>query len=284
MKDCDRMPQPAWQLRSPPRGGPGAAQADAGPRAHGGGQADFGRTVLRSASYALDTGGGDSAAVTLDEGGATKDGEPQPAQAAKPSCGEAITWTPKSPVPTDIIANSAVEFAARIDAALSGDPHTQASYAFNSDIQNGKMVSVNMTVETSIIRPRWSGGRCSAAEQTLIKRVETFIQEHEQRHRDITRAVAQQAVCDAKGKPLAQAKAVLKKAICDTEPTQQEALDNKEGRLTWVKDSTGAVVDFGSAGEKHDYHQKGCDPFGAAPEQPKAQQSSATPGEGDAAT
>jgi len=81
--------------------------------------------------------------------------------------------------------------------------------------------------------------------------------------------VLQKAVCDAKGKPVPQAKAILKKAICDTEPTKQEALDNKEGKLTWVKDASGAVTDFAAAGEAHNYHDPDCDPFGDRPA-PKA--------------
>jgi len=225
---------------------------------------DFTSVRLRQPSYSLDVESPDTGATELEEGGAKGGGTQGGASKSTPSCGETVTWVPNSPVPTDITADSAVEFAGKIDSALAGNPHTNASFSFNSDIQAGKMVAVNMTLESSIIRPRWSGGRATATEQALIKRVETFIKEHEERHRDISRDVGQTAVCDAKGKAVAQATAVLKKAICDTEPTKQEELDNKEGKLTWVKDSTGAVTDFASAAEKHDYHVKGCDPFGTA--------------------
>ena len=271
--DFDLLPVRNAALPESPRV-PVQATRVAAPRPSGLAHAGFAATPLRSASYALDveTPGTDRAQAR-DEGGDVDAGAPAPAPAAAtPTCGESISWTPSSPVPIDILADSAVEFAGKIDQALGGNPHTSSSFSFTSDIQNNKMAAVNMTVETSIIRPRWSGGRPTPTEQALIKRVETFIKEHEERHRDITRSVAQQAVCDAKGKDLASAKAVLKKAICETDPTRQEALDNKEGKLTWVKDSTGAVTDFAPSGEKHDYHVNGCDPFGSAPPPADGQQ------------
>ena len=241
-------------------------------------RADFGGTKLRTASYALALDAvADTEPTRLNENGASPDGGPSSptpgAAKATPACGETITWSPNSPVPIDIRADSAVDFANQIDQALGGNPHTDAAYSFNSDIQNGKMTAVNMTVETSIIRPRYAGGRASTAEQALIKRVETFIKEHEERHRDIARTVAQQAVCDAKGKAVGSAKAIIKKAVCDTEPTQQEALDKSEGKLSWTKDSTGAVIDFKPTGETHNYHIQGCDPFSS--------KAAATPADGD---
>ena len=249
------------------------ARADASLRA------DFGATKLRTAAYALtsETAEQTAAPTLLNEKGANPDARPSSpapgAAKAAATCGETITWSPNSPVPIDIRADSAVDFANQIDQALGGNPHTDAAYSFNSDIQNGKMTAVNMTVETSIIRPRYAGGRASTAEQALIKRVETFIKEHEERHRDIARTVAQQAVCDAKGKAVGSAKAIIKKAVCDTEPTQQEALDKSEGKLSWTKDSTGAVIDFKPTGETHNYHIQGCDPFSS--------KAAATPADGD---
>ena len=241
-------------------------------------RADFGGTKLHTASYALGLETTEANEPTrLNDGGANLDGSPSmPAPIAAKgaaACGETITWSPNSPLPIDIRADSAVDFANQIDQALGGNPHTDAAYSFNSDIQNGKMTAVNMTVETSIIRPRYAGGRASTAEQALIKRVETFIKEHEERHRDIARTVAQQAVCDAKGKAVGSAKAIIKKAVCDTEPTQQEALDKSEGKLSWTKDSTGAVIDFKPTGETHNYHIQGCDPFSS--------KAAATPADGD---
>jgi hypothetical protein len=194
-----------------------------------------------------------SGAEPLQDGGAPAAG----------GCAEQITWVPVSPVPTDIRADSAVEFAAGVDAALGAGGHTDVSIEFNPTEDKGRMTSVGMKVTSSIIRPRWAGGRPSQADADLIKRVETFIKEHEERHRDLSRSVMQKAVCDALNQPVAQAKAILKKAICDLEPKAQEALDAKEGQLEWVKNASGAVVDFKAVGTKHDYHVKGCDPFAA---------------------
>lgn len=211
--------------------------------------ADFGEVPLEQPGQALQEGGA-------------------PAVAA--GCGETISWTPDSPVPTNILANSAAEFAAGADAAFGDGGHTNISIGFDPTVEKGKVTQVGLSVTSSIIRPRYAGGRPSEKDLALIRRVETFIKEHEERHRDLSRAVMQQAVCDAKGKPVAAAKAIVNKAVCDLEPAAQEALDAKEGKLEWVKDATGAVVDFRAVGTKANYHEKGCDinkpaPVKAAP-------------------
>ena len=61
---------------------------------------------------------------------------------------------PSSPVPVDIRADSAVDFANQMDQALGGNPHMSASYSVNADVEGGKMKNVNLTVNTSILRPR----------------------------------------------------------------------------------------------------------------------------------
>lgn len=214
------------------------------------------RLTMPDDSRALQQPGADFADVPLNaqanEGGAEK-------KAA--GCGETIDWKPVSPVPTNILADNAVEFAAKVDAVLGAGGHTQVGVSFAPAVEKGRMSAVNMTVESAIIRPRWAGGRPSAKDKALIEKVEAFIKAHEERHRDLSRSVMQQAVCDAKGKPVAAAEATLKKAICDLEPSAQEQLDAQEGKLEWIKDATGAVVDFKAVGEKHNYHVPGCDPF-----------------------
>lgn len=196
-----------------------------------------------------------SGAEPLQDGGAPAAG----------GCTEQITWVPVSPTPQNILADSAVEFAAKVDAALGAGGHTDVSIGFNPTEDKGRMTSVGMKVTSSIIRPRWAGGRPTQADADLIKRVETFIKEHEERHRDLSRSVMQKAVCDALNQPVAQAKAILKKAICDLEPKAQEALDAQEGQLEWIKNASGAVVDFKAVAAKHNYHVAGCDPFAAPP-------------------
>ena len=191
--------------------------------------------------------------------------------AAAAGCAEQIDWVPESPVPIDIRADTAVDFTSQIDAILGAGGHTHVDIALNPTTDaKGRVSSVGLKVTSKIIRPRWAGGRPSAAERELIKRVETFIKDHEERHRDLSRSVMQKAVCDALNQPVATAKSVLKKAICDLEPKAQEALDAKEGQLKWVKNASGAVVDFEAVGAKHDYHKKGCDPFAAPPSEKDA--------------
>lgn len=209
--------------------------SEATPAASG---ADFAEVPLESPGQALQEGGAPKAAA---------------------GCGEEISWTPASPVPRTINADTAVEFAANVDAVLGAGGHTHISIGFNPRVEKGKVTQVGLSVTSSIIRPRFGLGRPSEQELALIRRVETFIREHEERHRDLSRAVMQQAVCDAKGKPVATANAIVNKAVCDKEPSAQEALDAKEGQLEWIKNSTGAVVDFKAVGAKHNYHFKGCD-------------------------
>jgi hypothetical protein len=221
------------------------------------------RLEMPSSEAATVASGADFAEVPLEQPGqALQEGE---APKASAGCGEEISWTPASPVPTDIRANSAVEFAANVDAVLGAGGHTNISIGFAPTVEKGKVTQVGLSVTSSIIRPRYAGGRPSEKELALIRRVETFIKEHEERHRDLSKAVMQQAVCDARNQPVASAKAIIKKAVCDKEPSAQEALDAKEGQLEWVKDSTGAVVDFKAVGAKHNYHVKDCDPTKPAP-------------------
>ncbi len=220
------------------------------------------KLTMPQATQGMPTAGADFAEVPLNQPAQANEGG---AEKKATGCGESIDWKPASPVPTNILADNAVEFAAKVDAVLGAGGHTQVGVSFAPDVDKGRMSAVNMTVESAIIRPRWAGGRPSAKDKALIEKVEAFIKAHEERHRDLSRAVMQQAVCDAKGKPVATAEATLKKAICDLEPSAQEQLDAKEGKLEWVKDATGAVVDFKSVGEKHDYHVPGCDPFKAPP-------------------
>lgn len=220
------------------------------------------RLTMPDGGRALQQPGADFADVPLNQPGQANESG---AEKKAAGCGETIDWKPISPVPTNILADNAVQFAAKVDAVLGAGGHTQVGVSFAPDVEKGRMSAVNMTVESAIIRPRWAGGRPSAKDKALIEKVEAFIKAHEERHRDLSRKVMQQAVCDAKGKPVAAAEATLKKAICDLEPSAQEQLDAQEGKLEWIKDTTGAVVDFMAVGEKHNYHVSGCDPFKAPP-------------------
>ncbi|MDH5340249.1 MAG: hypothetical protein OEW22_10765, partial [Rubrivivax sp.] len=190
---------------------------------------------------------GDPAAATLDTASGIPDSgtagaSPQKGNAPAAGCAETITWKPVSPPPIDVHGDNAVEFAANVDALLGAGGHTNVGIDIRPTVDGaGKMSRVGLTVESSIIRPRWAGGRASDADRALIKKVEAFIKAHEERHRDLSRSVCQQAVCDALGQPVARAESILKAAICDKEPAAQEALDQQEGQLDWVKDTSGAV-------------------------------------------
>lgn len=197
--------------------------------------------------------------VPLDTGGGS--GEPARDKAPErpgPKCGEALNWTPESPVPVEIVADSVADFAAKMQQALGGTPHTAAEVEWNLESTDGKVDKTNTELKTKIIRPRYGGGRASDAEKALIKRAVEFIKAHEERHRDIARAAYQQAICDALGKSLTAANAVFEKTRCVTEPEAQAALDAKEGKLEWVQDKNNNVVDFKAVGVKANYKPDDC--------------------------
>ena len=171
-----------------------------------------------------------------------------------PNCAEKITWTPKSPVPVEITADSAADFVSRINAALGGNPHTEVETSFNAETQNGKISKVNFELKTAIRRPRYGGGRASDAEKALIGRIVDFIKAHEERHRDIARAVCQQAVCDALGQSAAKGQKVLSDATCKKLPTAQEGLDASEGKIELTNNGT----DFKAVGVTVNYHDPTC--------------------------
>lgn len=171
-----------------------------------------------------------------------------------PKCAESITWTPQSPVPVDINADSAADFVSQINGALGGNPHTEADTKFDPKTTDGKISQVNFELKTTIRRPRHSGGRPSPADKALIGRIVDFIKEHEERHRDIARAVSQQAVCDALGQPAAKGQKILTDAVCKKLPTAQEKLDAAEGKVELTNNGT----DFKAVGVKVDYHDPKC--------------------------
>ncbi|MBK1701467.1 eCIS core domain-containing protein [Thiococcus pfennigii] len=183
----------------------------------------------------------------------------QAAAAPGPRCGEAIRWLPQSPVPADITADNANEFAAKVDQALGGTPHTDCNTSYDLERSAGGAVTkVNFVLETTIIRPRLGMSRASSADKKIMKDVVDFIKRHEETHRDIARRVSQQAVCDALNKRAAEAQRVLTTAICDTLPTAQEAFDAKEGKIGWRTDSSGKVIGFAPEGVAVDYHDPAC--------------------------
>ena len=175
------------------------------------------------------------------------------------TCSEKVDWQPDSPVPVTITADSAEDFVNKANAAL-GNAHMSGSEEHSFEIDGaGRITKVNMKVTTSIVRPRGGGGRVkSDAEKDLIKRIETFIKNHEEKHRDAYRAIMQQAVCDALGKITADAVKVISDASCKKTPAAHAAIDNKEGKVELVRDDKGNPVDFKTTGVAVDYNDNTC--------------------------
>lgn len=232
------------------------------------------RLIAHELAHVVQQGGGAAATIRRDVGESapevnSADGAPTPLEdppakapdktpdkdaAPGPSCAEKINWTPQSPVPVDITADTAVDFVNKINGALGGNPHTEIEPSFDTETTGGKITKVNFTLKTTIRRPRYGGGRATAEEKALIGRIVDFIKAHEERHRDLARSLSQQAVCDALGQKSAAGHKILSDAICKKMPTAQEALDGSEGKIELTADHK----DFKAVGVKVNYHDKDC--------------------------
>lgn len=174
----------------------------------------------------------------------------EPLQQGAAACSERPTVVAASPVPVDILADTALEFSQKIKGALGGNAHMTPSFTYAPDVdEKGKIVKVNLTVTTSIVRPRFAGGRPTPEQRILIKRLEDLITAHEERHRDIARSFAQQAVCAALGKTGKDYEGAIKKVLCQMNKAQEE-LDHREGTVRWTfGDGSTQVIDVGLAPE-----------------------------------
>ncbi|MGK2915380.1 MAG: DUF922 domain-containing protein [Porticoccaceae bacterium] len=220
---------------------------------------DLARTPPMASRRFLEFGDSRMDSVPLDNTGTKVEAKPADKGPDAPACAEAIKWKPNSPVPVEIMADNVADFAARIDAALAGTPHMSATASWDSVIEAGKVSAVNLTLETTIIRPRYGGGRASDEQKKLIQRVVEFIKTHEEKHRDASRAVWQQVVCDALGKSPAEANKILEKARCSGEPKAQAAIDAVEGKIDWIMNAAGTeVIDFKAVGIQQNYKPGDC--------------------------
>ena len=222
--------------------GPAAVQREVG---------DTDSPTPETAGSSGDTG--DAPVPLQDPPGQSPPGQTPP-PAPGPKCAEQITWTPNPEVPVSIIADSAADFVNKINAALGGNPHTDVDPSFNAELTDGKITKVNYTLKTTIRRPRHAGGRASAEDKALIDRIVEFIKAHEERHRDLARAIAQQAVCDALGQTAAAGKKIISDADCKKMPTAQETLDASEGKIELTPDQK----DFKAVSVKVNYHDPNC--------------------------
>lgn len=165
-------------------------------------------------------------------------------------CGETPTFTTSSPVPVDVLADSVSEFNNKMNAALGGNPHMQPKFGWNFEFdQRGLVSKANLTVDTQIVRPRWSGGRPSDTERALIVKAVELIKAHEERHRDIAKDSMNIAVCATHGKTEAAATKALNDAFKKMDAAQA-ALDAREGQMSIVLDGNGQPSDVLLVGVK----------------------------------
>jgi hypothetical protein len=158
-------------------------------------------------------------------------------------CHEKPEFKDTSPVPVDILADSFSEFVNKIVPQLGGDPHMQPHYTWHLELDNkGRVTAVNMKLETTILRPRWSGGRPNQKDADLINKAVELIKGHEENHRSIERQNAESAVCNAIGKSEATALKTINEAIKKS-CKEQENFDLKNGSIKGVKGSNGDYAD-----------------------------------------
>jgi|GEM_PF-4533805 len=157
-------------------------------------------------------------------------------------CTEKPVAVTDSPVPVSILADTALEFSQKIKSALAGNPHMQPDFSWSPETDDaGKITKVNLTVKTTIVRPRYGGGRGDAKEVALIRKLEELIKAHEERHKAVAVDFAAKAVCAAFGKTGKTYEAAIKAVMCQMNKAQ-EALDHKEGTVGWTLDPTGTRV------------------------------------------
>jgi hypothetical protein len=161
-----------------------------------------------------------------------------------------------NPVPVTIQADNLNEFFKKVESML-GNPHMQPDFSWSSiNSENG--IDLVLTLNTKIIVPRLGMNRATESERATMERAIEFIKEHEERHRAISNAIADQ-MCQVKGLPIANAQARAKNLLCNTHPAQQAQLDAKEGTITPVQDNkSGRFSAFKISGAKHDYIDTKC--------------------------
>ena len=156
------------------------------------------------------------------------------------------------------------EFLANVQSQI-GDPFTQPVEAHQFDVDaKGKVTKVNMTVELSISRPRYGGGRGSDKDKAIIQKAVELIKDHENQHAAIAKQMFAAAVCAALGKKEADAEKAIDNIVCKTMAKAQEDYDMQHGQIVVIKDSTGAPSDVttGPVATRPDY---GCAKAKAAP-------------------
>jgi hypothetical protein len=165
---------------------------------------------------------------------------PAPAPGATPACAELPTFNYTSKPPADVLGDNVVANA----KAQIGDPFTKPTESHDMERDDkGAVIKVNMTVDISISRPRWAGGRPSDKEKALIFKAVDLIKDHESQHAAIAKQMFAAAVCAALGKKGPDANKAIDNVVCKTMAKAQEDYDMQHGELVVVKDATGAPSD-----------------------------------------
>lgn len=188
-------------------------------------------------------------------------GAPRPPVAApgaspQPNCG--FVHNPLNDSLISVRADDPAEFvnkARQPDGTLGLTPASFSRRPAQLDA-NGKVASVNLELESKIRRPMFAGGMPSSDDRAVIDAIVAKIRTHEEEHRANAVSAGSKAACDVVGKTPAVALATLRKAICDTLPAKQEALDLREGDIEVFQ--VGGRWTFKTKGVKQNYHEPKC--------------------------
>jgi hypothetical protein len=146
-----------------------------------------------------------------------------------------------------IHADSAAEFVANA-AATIGSPHT--GIVLTPDVvtdERGKVISIDLTVKTSIVKVRFGIGRVNDKNRQAINQIVTMIMDHESAHRAIIESEAKGALEKARKKFVGKRKGKqAEKALTDdlecAANKKHEALDAKEGLIIVTEQQDGSIT------------------------------------------
>ena len=165
-------------------------------------------------------------------------------------CNEQPTWTDNSPVPADVSADTVVDFVNQMNSALGGNPHCNIDVNYQPD-GDTTITKANVTIQTTIVRPRLGLSRASQQERALIDKAVALVQAHEERHRGIVRQVYAPFPCAIVGKTDAQGQAdfrrVRQEAYRGAGRARREGGAAAGGRHQWGGDRRGVGAEIGAS-------------------------------------
>jgi hypothetical protein len=173
------------------------------------------------------------------------------------------TFEDVNPVPVTIMAIDIGDLVAQISKKLEGGtPHTAVDPTWRACLdEKNRVKSILLNVRTTIVTYRFvAGHKWPQDAVAAMKKMEKMINEHEHRHREITKRVLKNASQSmAKATSEKDAEKVLDELLCNKHNPEQEALDKVEGTIEIFRNKEGAL-DVRMKGYPADYKCKPAQP------------------------